>query len=237
MSTFKLSYRPLSKRIIALGAPLLIVGLLAGCSDVEKGTAEVKQAFPHNVSKKTFVLGLTVAEGGGTVTVSDRNRLAFFAREFLRRTRSAMTITTAKAGSDSASSAELVKRDLVSAGLRPESIIFKSTANPNDTANNKETELVLSFDGYAIKPPQCGNWQGNTGRNPSGLPHTDFGCSYQRNLGLMLSDPGDLVEPRIVGAPDAPSSDRVIGAHRTGKATTSAPPSGEKGTISSVAAE
>ncbi len=232
MRTYSLFHNSLRALFLKSALALSAVILLAAC-DIEKGAPNVEQAFPLNVKKTTFSLDLAVPEGGGALVGESRNRLAFFAREFLRRTRSPMTITTAKSDTDAANTAEIVKRELVGAGLRSEAIILKSTEQVSDA----KKALVLSFNGYSIKPPECGNWQGHTGLNPSGLPHTNFGCSYQRNLGLMLSDPGDLVQPRIAGAPDATSSDRVIGAHRTGQSTTSAAPSGEKGTISSVAAE
>jgi type IV pilus biogenesis protein CpaD/CtpE len=57
------------------------------------------------------------------------------------------------------------------------------------------------------------------GVRPPNLPHTNYGCSYQRNFGLMLADPGDLLASEGDAYVDAQRSDLMIGLYRAGQPT------------------
>ena len=74
----------------------------------------------------------------------------------------------------------------------------------------------LSFSGFYIRVPQCGDWTGETGFAPSNQPHSDFGCSYQRNFGLMLANPGDLTVSRGDSQSYGSRTDYVVRTYRDG---------------------
>jgi pilus biogenesis lipoprotein CpaD len=136
-----------------------------------------------------------------------------FASEYLRRGRGPFLVSQAQGAAAIARSQSRIVDFLSRSGV-PKHLVFFQT-RPR-TAQGRDT-VELSYKGYVVKLPSCGDWSGHTGFNPSNRSHTDFGCSFQRNTGLMLSDPGDL---SIAGGPverDTPSSDRVIKTYRNGK--------------------
>ena len=92
--------------------------------------------------------------------------------------------------------------------------------------------MILSFQGYEIKVPECGVWIGEAGFNPTQLPHTNRGCAYQRNIGLMLADPGVLIKPNALSSIDAQYTDVILQRYRTGEPLASEEE--EEGTIADV---
>jgi type IV pilus biogenesis protein CpaD/CtpE len=77
--------------------------------------------------------------------------------------------------------------------------------------------VILSFKGYEIKVPECGVWTGEAGFNPTQLPHTNRGCAYQRNIGLMLADPGVLIKPNALSLIDAQYTDLILQRYHAGE--------------------
>ena len=79
-------------------------------------------------------------------------------------------------------------------------------------------EVTVSFLMHTAIGPECGNWQ----VEPTAVGHenvnsSNFGCSTQHNLALMVANPGDLIEPRSFSTRDAQRTVAVINAYRTGK--------------------
>lgn len=95
----------------------------------------------------------------------------------------------------------------------------------------------LAFRGYTAVVPNCGDWSGETGFNPTGMPHTNFGCSVTRNIGLMLSDPGDLERARSIDSYDAGRITVILDKYREGMTTATQEPKQEEGAVSDVADE
>lgn len=59
--------------------------------------------------------------------------------------------------------------------------------------------ITLSFLAYRADPPRCGEFRSDQRAFAGNFYNTassEFGCSMQRNLGLMLSDPRDLLQAR-----------------------------------------
>lgn len=71
---------------------------------------------------------------------------------------------------------------------------------------------------YVVLPPNCPNLSRPSSSNPGNFNDSNFGCSTQRNLGLMLADPGDLLRGRALGPADGEALSRGIRAYRAGEA-------------------
>ena len=94
--------------------------------------------------------------------------------------------------------------------------------------------LTLSYDAYVAVVPDCGDWSGSAGFNPASRPHSDFGCSVNRNIGLMLSDPGDLLKGRTPGPADAARQATVVETYRAGGALGSPIPTNESDSLTGI---
>ncbi len=73
---------------------------------------------------------------------------------------------------------------------------------------------------YVVLPPDCPNLSKPSDTNPGNFNDSNFGCSTQRNLGLMLANPGDLLRGRTLGPADGEALSRGIRSYRAGKAKT-----------------
>lgn len=210
--------------------PLVVLVTLMGCS-IPPDTADYRVNFPVTAKKVTFALDVKV-DKGGAISGPEIRRIGGFAREFKRRARTPMfIITPSSMAANADGGAHLLRRQLIQHGLTAGSISIRQAGSEPKTVG----QYILSFNGFAVRVPRCGDWLGETGFNRIGTGRGNFGCAFQRNFGLMLVDPGDLVEPRPAGLRTAQEIDRIIGAFREGQATESMPPDDQTGaTVSTV---
>lgn len=82
------------------------------------------------------------------------------------------------------------------------------------------SSIRLIIGRYVALPPNCPNLSKPSATNPGNFNDSNFGCSTQRNLGLMLADPGDLLRGRTLGPADGEALSRSFRAYRAGKAIT-----------------
>ncbi len=80
------------------------------------------------------------------------------------------------------------------------------------------SNIRLIVGRYVVLPPNCPNLSRPSSSNPGNFNDSNFGCSTQRNLGLMLADPGDLLRGRALGPADGQALSRSIRAYRAGEA-------------------
>ena len=212
----------------AVPAALALALTAVACAPPAVVEPDLRARFPIKVEQKTFAMAVKLAPHGGPSNARDAARIRNFARDYLRRADSPLRIATPP-GLDKAAArarAGAVRSRLEAEGVRPGDIVVEPGLAPVDD----KYAVVLVFRGASVQVPECGDWSGRNAFNPTNLPHTDFGCSYQRNLGLMLSDPGDLVRSEALGPADAPSRDRVIQLFRAGEPTGIAAPEKEEET-------
>lgn len=91
----------------------------------------------------------------------------------------------------------------------------------------------LSFTRFIVHVPNCGDWSKDAAFNPSNTVHSNYGCISQRNFGLMLAQPADLVSAQARDTRDTARSNLVIQKYRAGE-TTITKSSAEEKTITSV---
>lgn len=201
-------------RLLALSAVTACAVALTGCDTSTGGATDYRVRYPIAAQEKVFTLMVPVPPSGGAITAAHRHRIKRFAAEYLRRGRGPILVAVATTATASEKYRSMIAQALGEAGVPRPTIYFQ--ARPAKTAPRRTAEL--SFSGYIVRLPECGDWSGHAGFDPNNLPHTDFGCSFQRNVGLILSNPGDL---SVTGDPveaDTPNSDRVVRTFRDGKA-------------------
>lgn len=172
----------------------------------------ISKQFPIDAELVTFSVSLNFSIDNGKAYADDEMNFRRFIKEYLRRGRSKLyfkTVSNMNIGTERAVIARLVSR-----GVPAESIVVKRGKSTGDT----ETKSVISFKGYIVSVSKCANWMGEAGFNPTNKPNFNFGCSYYRNIGLMLSDPGDLTSPQGVVENDARRMDKAIRIFRDGSA-------------------
>lgn len=80
---------------------------------------------------------------------------------------------------------------------------------------NIYNDVKLSFNAFSAVLPECGRFQDDdhlfSFSTPSNKPSMDYGCSTQRDLGLMMQDPMDSIRMR---GPLSPTDSSITGETR-----------------------
>jgi glycosyltransferase involved in cell wall biosynthesis len=63
------------------------------------------------------------------------------------------------------------------------------------------------------------DWSRQSGTDFANLPHSNFGCATQTNLGLMVAEPRDLVRGRPLAPADGVREAEAIARYRAGDTT------------------
>ena len=88
-------------------------------------------------------------------------------------------------------------------------------SDPEAWRENRRVEVVL--ERYLVTLPPCPDWSRQSGTDFANLPHSNFGCATQTNLGLMVAEPRDLVRGRALAPADGVHQAEGIVRYRTGK--------------------
>ncbi len=185
-----------AKSVLGLAA---VAAILAGC-DTTKHPEDPNVAFPLKVSTETksMTVDLTKSSVG----------LPAFVDDYLRRGKGAFLVNLTSGGEGSASAAERSRQVtdiLANAGLRATEVIVRHQPGAPDNAMAQ-----LSYAANTVELPECGDYSAPSSYNPSNKRHPDFGCTTRRNLGLMVSNPGDLATARTMSDRPAPHSLMIV---------------------------
>lgn len=91
----------------------------------------------------------------------------------------------------------------------------QATAITGEKGTNNKINLIVGR--YVVLPPNCPDFSRPTASNPGNQQDSNLGCTTQRNLGLMLADPGDLLRGRTLGPADGAAQSRIIRENRAGE--------------------
>ena len=202
---------------------LIAVSVLGVACGTPEGYQNLAQKHAVKTELVTFTLNIDFKPNDGMAYVNNEKLFQKFIKEYHRRGRSELLISTT-------SLTPYKGEQSILSRLRSEGIDEASIDIKQGKAPGKETiGALLSFKGYMISVPKCENWVKESSFNPNNLEPANFGCSYHRNIGLMLSDPGDLVTSRGFVETDARRMDTVLGIYRSGKAAGAGKPVTEAG--------
>ncbi len=203
---------------------------MAGCEGSPVGHNDYRLRHPITAQKKVFSLIIPVSVSGQADNGLHLQRIKRFAAGYLRRGRGPLLVSHGSGTAASRENQSMIADALAEAGVPTQSIYFQIRAENHPGRNNAE----LSYAGYSVRVPTCGDWSGAAGFDPNNRSHTDFGCSVQRNTGLMLSDPADLSVAGEAVDRDSQTSDRVIREFREGKSIGTPVPKNEQKDFSDI---
>ena len=201
-----------------------VAGICAACVSSNDG-AKSTQRYLIKSKLVTFTVGLKFDSRQNTAFAHNEQIFKSFLKEFSRRGRSPLTVSTTPQSKIENEKAVIMR--LEAEGINRHSIILEKGKAPKTDAFG----VMFSFHGYMVDVPICENWLEEKNHNQTNLPHANFRCSYQRNIGLMLADPGDLVAPKGISDTDTRRMDEVIRVFRRGEAAGALAPKNEKSTF------
>lgn len=185
----------------------VLVPLVLGACELPKGPYDYRATNPLKVGKETVSLSLAAPLPKNGITGQAALDLDFFKADYLRRGRKAMAIKTGKGSRHSVNAARQVRDILVRGGVSAREISIEPGGFEADA-------VVLTFNAFKVTVPECGKWSQNSTLNWANRDHPNFGCATQRNLGLMVSDPGDLIRAVTMPGADGERYQGVIDNYR-----------------------
>jgi pilus assembly protein CpaD len=177
---------------------LVAVAGLAACSEpVNMADYDPHQRFQVAVESAT-----ATAAFADPMTATDMQVARDLAAEFVRRGAGPVAIE--------GRAAETVAQALVAAGIPPASIQARTTGDAG---------AVVRVPVWTATVPECGRWSEEMNPDFRDQNTANFGCAVTRNIGLMVSNPADLVRARDPSGRDANRSADVIDKYGQGKPT------------------
>lgn len=231
--------KPAPRRLVHL-VSLMTGGLaamgLAGCGHERAGPqvagftlVDASQRHPILVSQQPTTMSLRVPRGSGGLAPRQRAQVVEFASRYRASDAGdSRLVIAAPSGSPNEvaalSSVHEIHDILVDSGFSPSAIIVEAYTEERDP----HPPVRLSYLRYVAEAPECGSWPANLAREPQNLPYENLGCATQRNLAVMVANPGDLLGPRGETARASERRDVVWEKYVRGQSTTAAKTSDER---------
>ncbi len=189
---------------------ILSLAMMAACADQHPIPDDPKEAHPLHVSQETILLNLPAPLASGDLREPYGSAVRKFSLAFLDRGRGLVIVEIVGPSDSSDAWLYEARKILLGQGLRPNQIGMLSGVTPS----HLPAKIRLSFKANKVHVPNCGNWISATSGRFDNTSHSNYGCAYQRNLGLMVQNPGDLIHARPVTSPDPDRTVTVIRAYR-----------------------
>ncbi len=223
---------PISRLIL----PLLAAGVLQGCGatigDVPPklgDAATPTQQFPMKVKAAPEELRLAAHATG--LSPAQRQALADLAGRWTEGGGGRIVVQAPTKGVDQgasyATSAAAVSF-LMSAGV-PADRLQRVGYDPGPET---PAPVIVGFSAYEAVIPACGREWNNLTSSKNNKPSPNFGCALSSNMAAQLANPGDVVEPRTMDAPDASRRAVIMQKYRQGSVTAGAQDSNASGSVS-----
>ncbi len=195
-----------------LATAALLAAALTGCEQrpLDLADFDYRRAHPLGAEARTATLTLELPQQP-QAGLADRDaaRLSQFVQDFISKGEGIMEVlVTAPSGSAAAGGlfADSLLRDLMSQGVKPGHISAKLATVEN--AVTQGTAVLRYRQGVAVVP-DCGNWSENLQTDHRGANSPNHGCATQHNIGVMVANPRDLVQPRAMAPPPGMVGDRA----------------------------
>ena len=102
------------------------------------------------------------------------------------------------------------------------------------SADAAPAPVRVSFARVEAVIPDCSNRWGELTRTRENKPHAGFGCAVTANMGAMVANPRDLLQPRGETPADGDRRADVMAKYRRGEATAAVRGEGERGVVSNA---
>lgn len=211
-------------RFLALVIPLAV----SACSSADMANYDPHQRHQVTVESRKAVAIIARPAEGQSLSATDAAVLADLAAEHLRR--GAGPIVVAAGKEDEAFARSLAAR-LAESGIPSERIQIAAAEVSGAEVSGSATVTVPV---WAANVPECGQWPERINPDFRNENTYNFGCSVIRNIGLMVSNPADLMRAREPSGRDANRSVDVLTKYGQGKATGSEAEAKPAGGLSSV---
>ncbi|NQU69981.1 MAG: hypothetical protein HQ514_05495 [Rhodospirillales bacterium] len=197
------SRRALSLRGFACLAAVLMVTACAG--DASEHWSPQEAPKENKVSWITFDHEVAFASPASSLSQTERARISRFLDE-INIGNSDHVFIRANQGPRNHQVAAVAKH-LRAMRVKAEIIVARGAVRP----------VSVVVGRYLVTPPRCPDWTKQPGQDIANRRSSNFGCATTSNLGLMVADPGDLVQGAPMGPSDGEKGALAINKYRNDK--------------------
>lgn len=200
-------------RVILALSPLLLGACAADLTE-----HDYRLAHPIAVEEKAAVALFVRPPQGAALSDADRDRLGRLAEESLRRGAGPVEVAAGARPGDEAGAgafAQTLADTLRAWGVAQVNV---SVAVGPDAVPPPGTAQVR-VPVWQARAPECGTFERGLNPDHSNAPHSNWGCSIQRNKALMVQNPADLVRARESSGRDGFRAATVLEKYGKGEAT------------------
>lgn len=205
----------------ALLSAALLGPLLAVCSPRYTTPADFDHRIAHPLGAESRMAVLTLpipSDPGAGLGAVDSARLSSFSQDFVNKGDGIIELLVAAPDAQAAAAgvfADGLMRGLVARGVPPNRIAARLATGNEVAAGN----AILRYRQWAAVVPECGDWRRDVQADNQGTNSPNFGCATQRNIGLMVANPQDLVGPARQENRLGTLGDRAITLYGTARPT------------------
>lgn len=214
------SRRSCLSRAAAVAGCAAVVLTLAACETPPYEARTPQTMYPIEVERRTFAATVDPADirasGVGALPQG-------FVSEYRRRGDGPILLMLPASGRGAAAGRRLAR------ALQAEALDVEVVRNASSSS-----AVEVSFMGAVAFVPSCGSWADGTIHNPNRWPALNYGCAYQRNIGLMVANPQDLERAAPLGEAQATQPVGTVRAWRGRGQLGSPAPRGEAGGITAI---
>jgi pilus assembly protein CpaD len=198
------------------------LALTAGCASLptEEVANLATQADQHKITVSEIAqqMSLPVRPDDASLSRDAQIGIDAFARAYVRQGHGAVYISTPSGGANSSAAARLAQEARMK--LAASGVPYYAIVGSTYEATTADAPMMLRFVRFAAQAPECAPlYTQDLAHNPSNRPYESFGCSSQANLAAIISDPRDLIEPRLEDPRDPARRAHVLEAYRKGDQT------------------
>jgi len=210
---------------VAIASALVLA--LSGCKTLDDPTrvagwtlVDASQRHPILVSQEPTVHMIRIGRNARGMTPAQRAQLVGFVNHY-RATdsgNSRLVVSVPSGGANEVPAMHAVgeiRSLLTDYGFAEPSVSVEAYS----AEGTSDAPIRVSYLRYVAEPPQCGDFSTNLAYDPMNLPYPNFGCANQRNLGVMVANPADLLGPRSETARSGERRDQVWGKYVSGVPT------------------
>lgn len=242
-------YLPRSLSGLLPGAVLIASALtIAACNKTAEPfvtggiPVDHRERHPIRLVENEHRVQLLIGSGTGVLTADQRAQVAYMASEWRREGTGHFLLETPK-GTPNQRAAAYAAREAQSI-LRAQGVPQRAiVARSYNTFPDSLGSVRLAYARIEAEAGPCGQWPEDLGAavfpslepmpaNIGNRPFYNLGCSTQRNIAAMVSNPEDLVQPRAMTPPYAARRQTVMEKYRKGES-----PSGDYETENATAGD
>ncbi|HLI13327.1 MAG TPA: CpaD family pilus assembly lipoprotein [Alphaproteobacteria bacterium] len=209
-------------------APVLVTAVLllgAACTPDTARWSTVETPKENKVELVKLTHAVHFAPGSSVPEAGEEQRLAAFLAQIQVDYGDQITFDTGPSHGNPAADRLAARRAAaVAALLRRRQVQASPAAQPTVEGALARDAVVVTVGRYVVTPPVCPDWRKPEADDYTNTPTSNYGCATATDLGMMVANPGDLVNGTPISPGDADFAARGIERYRSGEISKSIKP-------------